>query len=272
MTAIISFSLTRENKPLFQAERYQQIFAAHQLDGFLPLWLKEIDWFEVPNQRRGGWSGVGQLILSDGAGDLNVFVKKQQNHGRKTLLHPIRGEPTFRREFKRLTYLSSCQIAAPKVVFYGEDYVHNNACAILVTEALVGFSPLDWVMEDWQNKSQSTYQQKQNLIKAIALAVRRLHAAGLTHRALYPKHIFVKNAATHPEVALIDLEKARFGLLFLYRSYFDLSALNRHLDVWTRTQKLTFFLHYFQVNQLNKGLKLLLRLILRRSARSSLKR
>lgn len=58
--------------PLFQSERYQQIFAKHQLGGFNQLWNKNIEWFEEPNQRRSGWSGVGQLTLSDHSDEVSV--------------------------------------------------------------------------------------------------------------------------------------------------------------------------------------------------------
>lgn len=252
---------------MFQSERYQQIFAQHQLDGFNQLWNKSIDWFEEPNHRRGGWSGVGQLSLQSNGDELSVFVKKQQNHGRRTILHPLKGEPTFRREFKRLAFLEACQIKAPKVVFYGEQRIDNKACAILATETLLGFEPLDVITEKWQATGQQTRQQKKRLLIAIANSLRNFHQTGLVHRALYPKHIFIKNGDTHPEVALIDLEKARFSLFFLYRAYFDLSALNRHAEYWTRSERLFFFLYYFQVKRLSKRLRLICKLILRRSTR-----
>jgi hypothetical protein len=252
---------------LFQSKRYQAIFAQHQLDGFSPIWAKQIDWFEEPNHRRGGWSGVGRIILTSDQGELCVFVKKQQNHGRRTLLHPIKGEPTFRREFKRLAFLEANHIKAPTLVFYGEKKIDGHACTILATEALLGFEPLDVVMQRWQVEGNRSKQQKTRLLSTIAETLRQFHATGLAHRALYPKHLFIKNAETQPEVALIDLEKARFSLFFLYRAYFDLSALNRHAEGWTASQRLSFFLHYMQAKKLTKPLKILCRLILRRSSR-----
>lgn len=252
---------------MFQSQHYQQIFAQHQLDGFEPLWHKQIAWFEEPNHRRGGWSGVGQLILASDNGELNVFVKKQQNHGRRTLLHPINGEPTFRREFARLTFLEAQDIKAPKVVFYGERKIDDQACAILATETLLDFEPLDVVTQRWFSTEQKTRQQKRQLLKTVASTVRAFHEAGLVHRALYPKHLFVKNAEIQPEVAFIDLEKARFSWLFLYRAYFDLAALNRHAENWSGSDRLYFFLQYFQVPALNKTLRFLGRQIVKRSAR-----
>ena len=252
---------------LFQSKQYQEIFAQHQLDGFEPIWNKHIDWFEAPNHRRGGWSGVGQLTLPSNDGELSVFVKKQQNHGRRTLLHPFKGEPTFRREHKRLSFLESNQIKAPKVVFYAEQQLEKKACAILATEALLGFKPLDEVTQDWYTTNHKTQQQRRHLLKTVAVALRAFHDTGLVHRALYSKHVFVKNAETQPEVALIDLEKARFSPLFVYRAYFDLSALNRHAEYWSRSDRLFFFLQYFQAKRLNSALRFICRRILKRSRR-----
>jgi hypothetical protein len=253
---------------LFQTKEYQTIFAEHHLDGFASLWAKEIDWFEPPNHRRGGWSGVGQMMLTSDLRELSVFVKKQQNHGRRTLWHPFSGEPTFRREFKRLIFLEQQQIKAPKVVLYAEEKVKNDVCAILATETLLGFEPLDIITRRWHKGESVTRLQKTKLLQSVAETVRRFHQAGLVHRALYPKHIFVKNAETVPEVAFIDLEKSRFSLFFLYRAYFDLSALNRHAEYWSRSQRLRFFLSYMQSKRLTKRLKFMCQLILRRSTRS----
>ncbi|MEE9331789.1 MAG: lipopolysaccharide kinase InaA family protein [Methylophilaceae bacterium] len=252
---------------MFQTKRYQQIFAQHQLDGFMPIWAKKIDWFEEPNHRRGGWSGVGQLALKADGDDLSVFVKKQQNHGRLSLLHPFKGEPTFRREFKRLAFLEVNNIKAPKVVFYGEQRIENSMCAILATETLHGFVALDEVTQQWHSGGGQSRQSKQQLLKVVADSLRGFHETGLVHRALYPKHIFIKDAVNQPQIALIDLEKARFSLLFLYRAYFDLSALNRHAEYWSRSDRLFFFLQYFQVKRLSKPLRLMCQFIIRRSTR-----
>lgn len=252
---------------MFQSKRYQQIFAQHQLDGFEPLWNKHIAWFEEPNHRRGGWSGVGQLTLTTDRDALSTFVKKQQNHGRRTLLHPFKGEPTFRREFKRLTFLERHHVKAPKVVCYGEQTIEGESCAILATETLLDYEPLDVVTQDWFTNTAKARQQKRTLLKFVATALRGFHNTGLSHRALYSKHIFVKDADTQPEVALIDLEKARFSPVSFYRTYFDLSALNRHAEYWSRSDRMYFFLHYFQTKRLSKPLRWLCRLILKRSAR-----
>ena len=253
---------------MFQSAHYKTIFERHQLGGFTQLWHHTIDWFEEPNYRRGGWSGVGQLVLSQqGCNDLSVFVKKQQNHGRQTLWHPFSGEPTFRREFERLKYLEQKSILAPKVVFYGEQMIDGVGCAILITETLLDFEPLDQLTQQLLTFDQATRQRKRCLLKAIANASRRLHQSGVVHRAFYPKHIFVKNAFTQAEVAFIDLEKSRFKQLSIFATYFDLAALYRHAEGWSHSDCLYFLLHYFQTPHLTPWLKFLCRMIVKRAVR-----
>ncbi len=252
----------------FISAKHAHVLEQCQLHTFEQLWDRPIEWFEAPNERRGGWSGVGRLQLEVGGGKpLCLFVKKQQNHGRLTLRHPVRGEPTFRREYQRLQYLADHEIGAPEVVFYGEKVVENKLCAILVTEELDGYLPLDSLTASWFAENKLTRAHRQQLLKVIAASLRNFHQLGLVHRALYPKHIFVKHAGGPVQVALIDLEKARFSPLFWYRAYFDLAALNRHAEFWQATDRLYFFKQYCQLQRLGKFSKWFCRQLIKRSQR-----
>lgn len=253
---------------MFQSNHYQAIFAQHQLADFDAIWAREIDWFEAPNERRGGWSGVGRLQL-DISGDtpLRVFVKKQQNHGRLSLRNPIAGEPTFRREFKHLTFLAERGFNAPRVVFYGEQTTKQQTRAILITVELTGFMPLDELSHQISTYDMMSAQAKRILLASIAAKLRCFHQLNLMHRALYPKHIFVATADTTPQIALIDLEKARFSPVFWNNAYFDLAALNRHAKHWSRTQRMYFFMQYCQLTRLTGFSKWLCRLIVKRAMR-----
>jgi len=251
---------------LFIAPQHAEALALHQLSDFESVWNLKVDWFEEPNIRRGGWSGVGRLQLKRaGLKPLDLFVKKQQNHGRHTMLHPVSGEPTFRREFERLQFLEQKHFAAPKVVFYSESKVDGKPCAILMTEALSEYADLDSLSNGWLFSTNRSQQSE--LIKKTATELRRFHDLGLVHRALYPKHIFIRNVSNSVDVALIDLEKARFSFWSAYRTFFDLAALNRHAEGWRSTQKLAFFLAYMKINKLNFFNKLMCRLIVKRAKR-----
>lgn len=250
----------------FIASRHHALLARHTLDTFEAMWDLKVDWFETPNERRGGWSGVGRIQLENVDGSVTAFfVKKQQNHGRRTLRHPFQGEPTFRREFERLGFLARHRFAAPVVAFYAESDIGGNRRAVLVTEALTDYMPLDSLETGW--RAAASRAQQAELIAAVADALRRFHDLGLMHRALYPKHIFVKSAGTRPEVALIDLEKARFSTWLRARTVFDLAALYRHAQGWRATQRMAFFLRYMGMKKLDASAKRLCRSIVKRASR-----
>lgn len=250
---------------LFLEKKYQTYLHNPQADGsvlnsFAAFWAKNIDWFEEPNVRRGGWSGVGKMdIVGQDDKILPVFVKKQQNHGRLTLRHPFKGEPTFRREFANLRFLAEKNFLAPEVVFYAESMVEAQPCAVLVTRSLEAFLPLDNALKDKKLHHRA-------FVESIAQEVRRFHDLGLMHRALYPKHIFV-SITQQVKVATIDMEKARHVVVPFYATFFDLAALNRHTKNVRNTLRMRFFLTYMKIERLNFWSKILLRILLKRSLR-----
>jgi tRNA A-37 threonylcarbamoyl transferase component Bud32 len=243
LASIISAQLILEHSlNHYQDPVYEAALQRHGLDTFEAWWTRDIAWFEAPNQRRGGWSGVGKLVLpQENLPALTLFVKKQQNHGRRTLCHPFAGEPTFRREYHRLQSLAKAGIPAPKVLMYAESPQAGNQRAILVTENLHGFVDLEQLLPSMLNQPQHARRQ---LLRAVARQIRRFHDLGWVHRALYPKHIFVRPDDVAPDVALIDLEKARQSLGAWRRARFDLAALHRHTAELSDRDRLYFLKHY----------------------------
>lgn len=234
---ILEHSLTHYQDPAWQATLQQ-----HGLDAFEAWWTRDIAWFEPPNERRGGWSGVGKLVLPvENQPPLVLFVKKQQNHGRRTWRHPLAGEPTFRREFDRLQALAKAGIPAPKVLMYAESLHQSSQRAILVTENLHDFVDLEQLLPTILTQPVA---QRRRLLRAVAQQIRRFHNLGWVHRALYPKHIFVRPDDVAPQVALIDLEKARQSLGAWRRARFDLAALHRHTEGLADRDRLYFFKQY----------------------------
>jgi hypothetical protein len=243
LASIISAQLILEHSlNHYQDPVYEAALRRHGLDTFEAWWTRDIAWFEAPNQRRGGWSGVGKLVLPlENLPALTLFVKKQQNHGRRTLCHPFAGEPTFRREYHRLQSLAKAGIPAPKVLMYAESPQVGNQRAILVTENLHGFVDLEQLLPSMLNQPQHARRQ---LLRVVARQIRRFHDLGWVHRALYPKHIFVRPDGTAPDVALIDLEKARQSFGAWCRARFDLAALHRHTAELSGRDRLYFLKHY----------------------------
>ncbi|RRJ83407.1 lipopolysaccharide kinase InaA family protein [Aestuariirhabdus litorea] len=188
----------------FCNDSFRATFADHRLDDFDALWNLELPWFEEPNRRRSGWSGVVRHSLTQ-ADDrpLNLFIKRQQNHNTPCLRHPLRGEPTFAREYRNILKLQRLGIPSIEPVYYGERRHQGDSQSILISVAL----------DDHQTVN-DLYPQlgdPQPLIDAIASLASQLHRHRLAHYCFYPSHIFVAEEASGAlKPRLIDLEKMRF--------------------------------------------------------------
>ncbi|CAG0957415.1 Protein InaA [Methylophilaceae bacterium] len=240
---------------------------ANQLGDFDRLWDYRSEWFETPNDDRNGWSGVNRLLLALPDGEqLGFFLKRQQNYVRRTFFHPFTGESTFACEFRTISYLLNRGVPVPRPVFFDEKSSSEGLKAILVTEELVGYRPLDAVLDAWFTQPGSPIKAKRALIGSVAQAVKKLHYARIQHRALYPKHLFVNvTRPESPDVVIIDLEKARIKLMPIMRTLQDLSTLNRRMDGLSKVNRLYFFKQYYGVARLGFWTKLVCKLILWRS-------
>lgn len=250
----------------FIAQDYRLLLASCGLDSFSNIWDVKVDWFEEPNQRRGGWSGVGKLSLSAEGSQKCIFLKRQQNHQRRTLRHPVFGQPTFACEFGMISYLAKHHVPSLKPVAFGVRTSPKGEQAILMTEELTGFESLETFTEKLLSKTRASISEQNKVLKQVAQTVSKLHSAGIQHRSLYPKHLFVhKNLAK--DVVVIDLEKSRIKWLGWMRTYYDLATLNRHAQYWTKTRRLYFYLQYLGQSRLTPFSKWLCRLIVKRSNR-----
>lgn len=255
---------------LFIAPQHQATLALNQLNDFDAIWNMKVDWFEDPNERRGGWSGVGRLALKTASNvNLGVFLKRQENHERRTLMHPIKGVPTFACEFKMMQYLQRHQVPSLKAVAFGQRKVDGNLQAFLMTEELVGFIPLEDAVKKMFSGKRPALSVQRALIRQVASTVSKLHKSGVQHRSLYPKHLFVDTAKVQDAV-VIDLEKSRTKLLPVMRTFYDLSTLNRHSEHWSKSARLYFYKQYLGVDRLNLWQKFVLKMIAKRSSRKKI--
>lgn len=223
----------------------------HGLAGFEALWDLQAEWFEPPNQRRGGWSGVARLELQgpDGSSEA-LFLKRQEHHTRRSLRHPF-GEPTFAAEIRNILLARDAGVPTLEPVYFGQ----RRERAILVTRELRGYASLYQHMQEWRERDWAqSIEQRRALIPEVAEVVRRLHADRLVHNALHPKHIFVRFPEQgSPEVRLIDMEKMRRIWLPGMAARRDLDSLNRRSPWWSRTDRLRFLRAYFGVSRLSAG-------------------
>ncbi|MBN2706274.1 MAG: hypothetical protein JXR89_07530, partial [Deltaproteobacteria bacterium] len=178
-----------------------------------------------------------------------VFIKRQENHLRRTWRNPT-GVPTFRVEWENLKKLTHYGIPVPLPLYYGEREFEGRPQAILITYELPGFSALDeWLQEHPADRS------RRALLPPLADTIRRLHDHRFRHNCLYPKHILIRaenegGPSSTPEVRLIDLEKSRRVFSPMGARIRDLDTLLRRCPQWSEHEK-NLFLSYY----LNAGLE-----------------
>ncbi len=243
---------------------WREILQQNGLDSFDALWELDVEWFEAPNERRGGWSGVARIELTTSEGEtIGLFLKRQQNHVCRSPLHPIRGVLTFAREFRNIRRFQQIGVPALEPVFFGQRQIGDDHRGILVTRELEGFHPMD-APQFLPGRAGllASIGARRALFEKLAALLRRLHAHRLQHSCLYFKHIFIRPVGEAAfEVRLIDLEKARWQPLRQQATFRDLYTLSRHADNWPLTDYMRFFLIYRQERHLSPESKKLWRAI-----------
>lgn len=239
----------------FIAKEWLALLQKNQLHLFELLWKYDGPWFEEPNRTRGGLSGVNYLALTD-LHNVNkgLFLKRQDQFLRRSMMHPLVGEPTFLREYQVLRHLQQCAVLTPMVVFFE----YKDAKSILITQALEGFVSVDRLLHDRHGLD---IKQRNLIICETAKAIKKMHQSGVQHRSLYPKHLFVKTSANQVEVAMIDFEKSRITPLIAWLKFSDLVTLNYRTPLLSRSQRVYFLKCYFGVSKLSVLQKMLCRLI-----------
>lgn len=216
----------------------RELLAYNGFDSFESLWDVELDWFEEPNYRRGGWSGVSQHVLKrPEGGSLVVFIKRQQNHNFKSLLHPIRGLPTTYREYRNIRRMKKYAFPCPDVVFYGHRNAGRHWQAVLITRSLTDYKTLE---ECLNSIEQNDVVARRALLDSIAEMLSRIHGHYLRHGNLYAKHILVRikrlYSSNHDrsyefDSVVIDLERMRICFPLSRLALHDLDQLYRR---WKR--------------------------------------
>jgi hypothetical protein len=221
---------------------YEQVLQLNGMDSFDSIWNMDAGWFEEPNDRRGGWSGVSRVSLKKENGEtVSVFLKRQENHDTKVWNHPIKGIPTFYHEFKNIRTFIAHGIPTLEPVYFAYRYQKGKSQAILITREL-------------QNRT-----QREQIMEAVAKAVRKMHEHHFQHRCLYGKHIFLRLVEGHWEVKFIDLEKVRRALFIKKAIMIDFDTLPRHLAGWRCSDRLKFLKIYMQEEKLSRKSKFIWR-------------
>jgi hypothetical protein len=226
--------------------------AAHGLDSFESIWALDIGWFEDPNERRGGWSGVSRLEVEypDGRSE-GIFIKRQQNHNTFSWRSPFKGISTFRREFLNLMMLHDVGVPTLDVLYFAERGVADDRRAILVTRELSGYASLEDCMTYWQQHGRPEKAVWQEMIQRVAAVARHMHRHRIQQNCFLPKHVFLGERHGHMDVRLIDLEKAKRRWRAERALVRDLDTFNRRTPGISSTDRLRFLLAYHGVDHVN---------------------
>lgn len=209
-------------------------------------WLRTGAWVEPPNQRRGGESGV-QILAPITPEQPWLYSKRQVGHRFISWRYPL-GRPTILREKKAMQALERLGVQVPKLIFYGAEKRGKDWHALLVTEALAGFISLEeWY--DQQRKQPVDSDIIEPVLEQVANTLYRMHRSGWQHSCCYAKHIFIKIHQQHaPEVALLDLEKARRRWPAYRAALHDIKQLGRHRGGMPEAHWQLFLQHYCTLN------------------------
>jgi len=253
----------------FVNERWRPILAHNGVSSFEALWALEAAWFEEPNQRKGGWSGVSRCELDLPAGGrCAIFLKRQENHRARLWNHPLRGISTFLREFQHIMHYRSSGVPTLEPVYFGMRKIGKDERAILITEELTGFVSLEDRVQRWLRDGAPARPARLRLLRAAATLLRQMHDHGIQHNCFFPKHVFLRVGDDGGvEARVIDLEKSRWRPSRLVCARRDLYTLNYHSLCWSRSDRLWFFREYLQIDRLTPYAKWLWRHIASRSQR-----
>lgn len=247
---------------------WRALLRRNQAADFAALWELECAWFEEPNYRRGGWSGVYRTALrglQEGDDSVGVFIKRQDNHIYRSLRHGFRAMPTFEREFRNIRLFQEYDIPTVEWLYFGQRMVEGHIRSILVTQELAGYLALD----DERLTAVLSRTERRQLLERLAVVLRLMHSHHIQHGCLYPKHVFFKRLADgRIDVRLIDLEKARYRYFGRVAALRDISTLYRHSPHISRADKLFFFKAYRQEQTLSQASRAMLARVLRRKMKT----
>jgi len=232
--------------------KWQTFLKQVDLGQFHQLWELKATWFEEPNIRRGGWSGVVKIPLQrPGIKPVFIFIKRQENHLSRTWRHPISGIATFQKEYENIKHFHHCHIPTLELVYFGTRTYNGNRQAIIATQDLAGYHPLDELLPNSNLDIITNWKCKQALLSATAKVLSQMHQHNMQHNSLYPKHIFAKRVNDDWDVRIIDLEKAKRRLFRKTAILRDLGTLRRHTLDWTVKEQITFFKAYVNETKLS---------------------
>jgi Lipopolysaccharide kinase (Kdo/WaaP) family len=257
----------------YTADGWAAILSDNGLDTFQAIWDACDEWVEEPNYhpRRGGSNGVARKVLrTPDGGDMEVYIKVHTNLTRRTLRHPIRGEPALARELRSNLRCVELGVRCAAPLHYVERRIDGESRAIFINQGLTDYEALDEVAKRWDLEGWPSPEVRHRLVGAVAAEFRKIHEGGLVAIYLVPKHIFVRvgdgPGGIDPDtVAVIDLERMRVADNPADARRRDFKKLSGDAPGWSRTDRVRFLRAYDRSEKLTPEAKALWREIQRRS-------
>jgi hypothetical protein len=226
---------------LFAADFAARLPAAG-FKSFDDFWRLEWNWVEPRNERRKGWSGATRVRIETAEGPLSLFVKRQENHCYRSIYHPLKGRPTFYREWIGIQRLRAAGIPTLDPVYYGERVYEGRSQAVLVSLALDDFRDLNEVFRARENLGE---EQREEILKTLAAMFVRFHRSGLIHNCLSGSHLMLRfDEEGRPEARLLDLEKLKSTRNIHRAAGRDLARFIRHTPTLLPQDHLSLMLAY----------------------------
>lgn len=225
---------------------------------------REFDWFEAPNRRRGGWSGVSKIVLNANAPEAEqkaVFLKIQQNHFYIAPNTYFRKRLTFEREFAAMQALQPHCEAIPQVVMFAKWEVKGDQGCVLITESLDEWNPLGPWLLGKHSEPAPDQETLHRVLESIAHTAQQINQAGWIHMCFSAKHLFVKEQNGRFATRVVDLEKTRKRIGLSRRTVKDCSHFLRHTPKLTDQDKTHFLKAYFRTNHFTHKQKALIQKI-----------
>ena len=225
------------------------------------LTTRKFEWFEEPNLRFGGRSGVTRLCLNPEAPkaeQVMVFLKIQHNHCYRTIQNGMLKRQTFEREMDAFEGLKDTGLL-PELLLFAKWNKDGDVGSVVITRALDGFVEIKDFISQIRRTLSEPDAQIRKVLASVADASRVMHEANWLHCSYKPKHVFIgaEKDGKFP-IRLIDFERARHPFRTKYYVTEDLSRFLRKCGTFlTRDQKFQFLLDYFQTEAFSpKQLKL----------------
>lgn len=229
---------------VFTDTNWEDVFVSLGMSDFDDLWNLSLEQVDHPNTQGSGWSSVGYFPFENPVHGLNgIYIKRQQDFGKRQWLPPFKLVPTFRHEYGNLELSINKGLPVVRPLLYRERVKDGHQQVVLITAALEGYTDLS----DETFIASLGIALRRKLVRAVAREVRQLHREELLHGCLYPKHIFIK-LPEEPDgdirVRLIDLERLSNFNWWNRGAMRDLDSLHRRSYGWNDRDRMTFLREY----------------------------